>query len=62
MASDNPALIQLRLLQQLEGSSGHTVVIGGSPLGVAVGAAGDAGGASRSALEGAPAKRAPRSR
>jgi len=28
MAADNPALLQLRLLQQLEGSSGHTVVIG----------------------------------
>jgi regulator of protease activity HflC (stomatin/prohibitin superfamily) len=28
MAADNPALVQLRLLQQLEGSAGHTVVIG----------------------------------
>lgn len=28
MAADNPMLIQLRLLQQLESSSGHTVIIG----------------------------------
>jgi regulator of protease activity HflC (stomatin/prohibitin superfamily) len=28
MAADNPALVQLRLLQQLDGSAGHTVVIG----------------------------------
>lgn len=28
MAADNPAILQLRLLQQLESSSGHTVVIG----------------------------------
>jgi regulator of protease activity HflC (stomatin/prohibitin superfamily) len=33
MAADNPALLQLRLLQQLEGSKGHTVVIGTAPLG-----------------------------
>lgn len=39
MAADNPALLQLRLLQQLEGSTGHTVVIGTPPLGTAVGAA-----------------------
>jgi regulator of protease activity HflC (stomatin/prohibitin superfamily) len=33
MAADNPALLQLRLLQQLESSAGHTVVIGaGSPF------------------------------
>jgi regulator of protease activity HflC (stomatin/prohibitin superfamily) len=32
MAADNPALIQLRLLQQLEASTGHTVVIGAPPL------------------------------
>jgi len=31
MAADNPALIQLRLLQQLEGSAGHTVIIGTPP-------------------------------
>ena len=34
MAADSPALMQLRLLQQLEASSGHTVVIGIPPLGV----------------------------
>jgi regulator of protease activity HflC (stomatin/prohibitin superfamily) len=28
MTADNPALVQLRLLQQLEGSAGHTVIIG----------------------------------
>ena len=28
IAADNPALVQLRLLQQLDGSAGHTVVIG----------------------------------
>jgi regulator of protease activity HflC (stomatin/prohibitin superfamily) len=33
MAADNPALVQLRLLQQLDGSNGHTVVIGAPPLG-----------------------------
>lgn len=33
MAADNPALVQLRLLQQLEASAGHTVVIGVPPLG-----------------------------
>lgn len=33
MAADNPALMQLRLLQQLEGSTGHTVVIGSPSLG-----------------------------
>jgi regulator of protease activity HflC (stomatin/prohibitin superfamily) len=33
MAADNPALVQLRLLQQLEASTGHTVVIGSPPLG-----------------------------
>ncbi len=31
MAADNPALLQLRLLQQLEVSAGHTVVIGSLP-------------------------------
>jgi regulator of protease activity HflC (stomatin/prohibitin superfamily) len=36
MAADNPALVQLRLLQQLESSTGHTVVIGAVPLGAAV--------------------------
>ncbi len=33
IAADNPMLIQLRLLQQLEGASGHTVIIGTPPLG-----------------------------
>jgi regulator of protease activity HflC (stomatin/prohibitin superfamily) len=33
IAADNPALLQLRLIQQLEGSSGHTVVLGSPPLG-----------------------------
>jgi hypothetical protein len=28
MAADNPGLVQVRLLQQLDGSAGHTVVIG----------------------------------
>ena len=31
LAADNPALLQLRLLQQLAATSGHTVVIGGPP-------------------------------
>ncbi len=31
MAAANPALLQLRLLQQLSGSTGHTVVIGAPP-------------------------------
>lgn len=35
MAADNPVLVQLRLLQQLEASTGHTVVIGTPPLGAA---------------------------
>jgi regulator of protease activity HflC (stomatin/prohibitin superfamily) len=39
MAADNPALVQLRLLQQLEASTGHTVVIGALPLGAGVAAA-----------------------
>ncbi|MEM7340951.1 MAG: SPFH domain-containing protein [Actinomycetota bacterium] len=30
--ADNPALLQLRLLQQMEGSSGHTFVLGGPQL------------------------------
>jgi regulator of protease activity HflC (stomatin/prohibitin superfamily) len=33
LASDNPALLQLRLLQQLDNSSGHTVLIGTPPIG-----------------------------
>jgi regulator of protease activity HflC (stomatin/prohibitin superfamily) len=33
LAAENPTLIQLRLLQQLEASTGHTVVIGNPPLG-----------------------------
>ena len=32
LAADNPTLLQLRLLQQLETSTGHTVVIGTPPL------------------------------
>lgn len=32
LCADNPALLQLRLVQQLETSSGHTVVMAGSPL------------------------------
>jgi regulator of protease activity HflC (stomatin/prohibitin superfamily) len=32
LAADNPALLQLRLLQQLGNSTGHTVVVGASPL------------------------------
>jgi regulator of protease activity HflC (stomatin/prohibitin superfamily) len=32
MAADNPMLIQLRLLQQLEANPGHTVVIGTPPF------------------------------
>ena len=33
MAAANPTLVQLRLIQQLEASTGHTVVIGSPPLG-----------------------------
>lgn len=33
MAADNPALVQLRLLQQLESSKGHTIVIGAPSVG-----------------------------
>jgi regulator of protease activity HflC (stomatin/prohibitin superfamily) len=36
LLGDNPALLQLRLLQQLAGSTGHTVVIGTPPLGAGV--------------------------
>jgi regulator of protease activity HflC (stomatin/prohibitin superfamily) len=36
MAADNPALLQLRLLQQLDGSKGHTLVIGAAALGAGV--------------------------
>lgn len=32
LAADNPALLQLRLFQQLAATTGHTVVIGTSPL------------------------------
>ena len=32
LAADNPALLQLRLLQQLGESTGHTVVLGTPPL------------------------------
>lgn len=39
MAADNPALLQLRLLQQLDASSGHTVVLGAPPFGVGVSSA-----------------------
>ena len=38
LASDNPALLQLRLLQQLEASTGHTVVIGTSAIGAGLAA------------------------
>jgi regulator of protease activity HflC (stomatin/prohibitin superfamily) len=33
LAAENPTLVQLRLLQQLEACTGHTVVIGAPPLG-----------------------------
>ena len=33
LLSDNPVLLQLRLFQQLSSTTGHTVVIGGPPLG-----------------------------
>lgn len=36
LAADNPTLLQLRLLQQLDASTGHAVVIGVPPLGSAV--------------------------
>lgn len=32
LAADNPTLVQLRLLQHLEASTGHTIVIGTPPL------------------------------
>jgi regulator of protease activity HflC (stomatin/prohibitin superfamily) len=35
LAADNPALVQLRLLQQIEASTGHTVIIGTPPFGAA---------------------------
>ncbi|CAA9213739.1 MAG: hypothetical protein AVDCRST_MAG10-269 [uncultured Acidimicrobiales bacterium] len=35
LCADNPALLQLRLLQQLSTGPGHTVVIGTPPLGTA---------------------------
>ena len=35
MVADNRALLDLRLVQQLEASKGHTVVIGTAPLGAA---------------------------
>lgn len=35
LCADNPALLQLRLLQQLAAGPGHTVVIGTPPLGTA---------------------------
>ena len=57
MAADNPALVQLRLLQQLEGATGHTVVIGTPPLGVATAAAPAPG-----PPDSIPAKRTPRRR
>lgn len=34
MAADNPAILHLRLLQQLESTSGHTVIIGAPPIGL----------------------------
>ena len=36
LVSDNPALLQLRLLQQLESSTGHTVVFGTPTIGNAL--------------------------
>jgi len=33
LLKDNPALLQLRLIQQLAATSGHTVVLGQAPLG-----------------------------
>ena len=35
LCAGNPALLQLRLLQQLATGPGHTVVIGNPPLGMA---------------------------
>jgi hypothetical protein len=32
--ADNPALFQLRLLQQLEGSTGNTIVVGADSIAV----------------------------
>jgi len=42
LASDNPALLQLRLMEQLGASSGHTVIIGAAPGIVPLQAAGTA--------------------
>ena len=42
LASDNPALLQLRLMEQLGTSSGHTVIIGAAPGIVPLQAAGAA--------------------
>jgi len=42
LASDNPALLQLRLMEQLGTSSGHTVIIGAAPGIVPLQAAGTA--------------------
>jgi regulator of protease activity HflC (stomatin/prohibitin superfamily) len=33
LLKDNPALLQLRLVQQLAATAGHTVVFGQAPLG-----------------------------
>jgi len=42
LAADNPALLQLRLMEQLGTSSGHTVIIGAAPAIVPLQAAGTA--------------------
>ena len=57
MAADNPALIQLRLLQQLEASTGHTVVLGAAPL-----TSGTPSGVAAPAPAQPPAKRTPRAK
>ena len=50
LAADNPALVQLRLLQHLEASTGHTVVIGTPPL-AAVPAPAESGAATTGGTE-----------
>lgn len=55
VAADNPALLQLRLLQQLDGSTGHTVVLGTPPFGLGVPAPPSGAGAAAT-----PTKRTPR--
>lgn len=60
IAADNPALLQLRLLQQLDASSGHTVVLGAPPF--AVGVASTSATPTASGSGSAPSKRTTRSR